>query len=99
MSHADELWDEADGFFYDLLRLPDGHSVRLKVRLLVGLISLLATTVLAAWMLERLPVFRQQIAEFQQNHPHLFANVADPTQPGVNGRRLIAIVNETKLRH
>ncbi|MEN9216671.1 MAG: hypothetical protein Q6K90_05035 [Gloeomargarita sp. HHBFW_bins_162] len=95
---ADELWDEADGFFYDLLRLPDGQAVRLKVRSLVGLIPLLATTVIEAWVLERLPIFRQQIEEFQQNHPHLFANVADPTKPGVHGRRLIAIVNETKLR-
>ena len=96
--HADELWDEADGFFYDLLRLPDGQALRLKVRSLVGLIPLIATTVIEAWVLERLPVFRCQIEEFQAQHPHLFANVSDPTKPGVNGRRLIALVNETKLR-
>ncbi|MEO0310166.1 MAG: hypothetical protein Q6J18_07990, partial [Gloeomargarita sp. DG02_3_bins_56] len=80
------------------LRLPDGQAVRLKVRSLVGLIPLLATTVIEEWVLERLPIFRQQIEEFRQTHPHLFANVSDPTKPGVNGRRLVAIVDETKLR-
>ena len=44
--HHDELWDEEDGFFYDLLRLPDGSAQRLKVRSLVGLLPLCATTLL-----------------------------------------------------
>ena len=44
--HQDELWDEEDGFFYDLLRLPDGTATRIKVRSMVGLLSLCATTVI-----------------------------------------------------
>src|SRR6059036_1599073 len=46
--HPDEMWDEEDGFFYDVLRLPDGHAVRLKVRSMVGLLSVCACTVLQA---------------------------------------------------
>ena len=45
--HPDEMWDEEDGFFYDVLRLPDGTGQRLKVRSLVGLLPLCATTVIA----------------------------------------------------
>jgi hypothetical protein len=44
--NQDELWDEEDGFFYDVLRLPDGNAQRLKVRSLVGLLPLCATTIL-----------------------------------------------------
>ena len=46
--HHDEMWDEQDGFFYDLLRLPDGQAMRLKVRSLVGLLPLCASTVFEA---------------------------------------------------
>ena len=46
--HPDEMWDDEDGFFYDVLRLPDGTGQRLKVRSLVGLLPLCATTVISA---------------------------------------------------
>ena len=46
--HHDEMWDEQDGFFYDLLRFPDGQAMRLKVRSLVGLLPLCASTVIEA---------------------------------------------------
>ena len=46
--HHDEMWDEEDGFFYDLLRLPDGQATRLKVRSMVGLLPLCAATVFEA---------------------------------------------------
>src|SRR5216117_3081373 len=52
----DGMWDEEDGFYYDLLRLPDGRATRLKVRSLVGLLPLCATTVIEAWQRERVPV-------------------------------------------
>ena len=51
----DEMWDEQDGFFYDLLRLPDGQAMRLKVRSLVGLLPLCAATVFEANVVERVP--------------------------------------------
>ena len=53
--HPDEMWDEDDGFFYDVLRLPDGTGARIKVRSLVGLLPLCATTVIEADALERFP--------------------------------------------
>src|SRR5207302_2098567 len=51
----DSMWDEEDGFYYDLLRLPDGSARRLKVRSLVGLLPLCATTVIERWQRERIP--------------------------------------------
>ena len=51
----DGMWDEEDGFYYDLLRLPDGSATRLKVRSMVGLLPLCATTVIEGWQRERIP--------------------------------------------
>ena len=51
----DGMWDEEDGFYYDVLRLPDGSAARLKVRSLVGLLPLCATTVIEPWQRERVP--------------------------------------------
>ena len=56
--HQDEMWDEEDGFFYDVLRLPDGSAMRLKVRSMVGLLPLAAVAVFEEDILERLPTFR-----------------------------------------
>ena len=47
------MWDEEDGFYYDVLRLPDGSATRLKVRSMVGLLPLCATTVIEPWQRER----------------------------------------------
>ena len=57
MNHPgqDGMWDEEDGFYYDILRLPDGSAQRLKVRSMVGLLPLCATTVIEAWQRERIP--------------------------------------------
>ena len=51
----DGMWDEEDGFYYDVLRLPDGSATRLKVRSMVGLLPLCATTVIEPWQRERVP--------------------------------------------
>ncbi len=96
--HEDEMWDEEDGFFYDVLCLPDGRSLRLKVRSLVGLLPLTAVSVFEANTLERLPKFRAFAQSFLARHPELAANVHMPAEPGHNGRRLLSIVNEEKLR-
>ena len=96
--HQDELWDEEDGFFYDVLQLPDGSAHRLKVRSLVGLLPLCATTLLPSGgdnisddLLARL---RRRI----ESMPELLDTIHDPRVRGVNGRRMLAVVDETKLR-
>jgi hypothetical protein len=96
--NQDEMWDEADGFFYDLLRLPDGNAFRLKVRSLVGLLPLCAVTVFPEGILEKHPQLRERARRFLQHHPELTANIAPPSRPGVNGRHMLAILDEPKLR-
>lgn len=94
----DELWDEADGFFYDLLRLPDGRAVRLKVRSMVGLIPLCAAVIFDKSFLERFPRMQQRMLRFLGYYPKLITNLSAPNQPGVEGRRLLAILNQEKLQ-
>ena len=96
--NEDEMWDEADGFFYDVLCLPDGKSLRLKVRSLVGLLPLMAVAIFEEGTLEKLPKFRAFAQSFLARHPELAANIHMPAEPGVNGRRMLSIVNEDKLR-
>ncbi|WNC59759.1 glucosidase [Thermosynechococcus sp. QS41] len=94
----DELWDEKDGFYYDLLRLPDGRAQRLKVRSMVGLLPLCATAIFSEELLDSLPTFRERIAAFNARHPELLANINPIDRPGVKKRRLLSPVNEAKLR-
>ncbi|NJL49131.1 MAG: glucosidase, partial [Leptolyngbyaceae cyanobacterium SM2_5_2] len=96
--YNDELWDEDEGFFYDVLRMPDGHSTRLKVRSLVGLLSLMAVVVFPADCFDKLPRFRAEATTFLQKHPELTHNIHLANQPGVQGRFMLAILNEDKLR-
>ena len=94
------MWDEEDGFYYDLLRLPDGSAQRLKVRSMVGLLPLCATTVIEPWQRELIP---RQAAAFQarwRQMPELFKSM-HPTGPGhfgVNERGIIALLNPERLR-
>jgi hypothetical protein len=95
----DEMWDEEDGFFYDLLRLPNGHSTRLKIRSMVGLLPLCASTVFAGNVEERFPKLAEMIALFRARHPELERQVA-PTEKGFRGykdRRLLSILNKKQL--
>jgi hypothetical protein len=96
--HPDEMWDEEDGFFYDVLRLPDGTGTRIKVRSLVGLLPICATTVIEPELLERYPQLAEQVRGFLERNQDLLANIADPLVPGVHGRRILSLVNEDKLR-
>jgi hypothetical protein len=93
----DELWDEQDGFFYDLLRLPNGDSVRLKVRSLVGLLSICASTVFPAEIVERLPRFMERARGFARRHPELTANIS-AGRAGYADRRLLSLLTDDKLR-
>jgi hypothetical protein len=92
------MWDEDDGFFYDVLRLPDGSAQRLKVRSMVGLLPLCAVTVFEGGMLERFPELRERLLRFLAARPELTAFIHDPLETGYAGRRLGAILNETRLR-
>jgi hypothetical protein len=95
----DEMWDEQDGFFYDVLRLPDGRATRLKVRSLVGLLPLCASTVFEADAATKYPKFMELIALFRKRHPEMVSQVA-PTDQGFIGyknRRLLSILNRSKL--
>jgi hypothetical protein len=94
--HQDEMWDAEDGFFYDLLRLPDGSATRLKVRSMVGLLSLCASSVFPHEALEKLPKFRERAVWFTRNHPELVATIASPAVR--EGKHLLALLNEEKLR-
>ena len=96
--NADDMWDEEDGFFYDVLRFPDGSSQRLKVRSMVGLLPLAAVSIFEEDIIARLPKFRVFAKEFMARHPELAANIHMPAESGVNGRRMLSIVNEDKLR-
>jgi hypothetical protein len=93
------LWDEADGFFYDTLHLPDGSLVPLKVRSLVGLMPLLAVETLEYDLIERLPVFKRRLNWFFENRVYLrdSGNVACVKDPGEQSRRLLSIVNRERL--
>jgi hypothetical protein len=96
--NQDEMWDEEDGFFYDVLRLPDNRSRRLKVRSIVGLLPLAAVAVFEQDTLSALPGFRERSKDFASRHPELVANTHSPDQPGVSDRRMLSIVDERKLR-
>ena len=97
---ADGMWDEEDGFYYDVLRLPDGRSTRLKVRSMVGLLPLAATTVVEKWQRERVPRVMAAIQERQRRMPELAATMhaTGPGHFGVAERGLLALVNEDRLR-
>jgi hypothetical protein len=96
--HPDEMWDEEDGFFYDVLRLPDGTGTRIKVRSLVGLLPLCATTVIEADIIDRYPEIAGHVRAFLERNQDLLVNIADPLTPGAHGRRILSLVNEDKLR-
>jgi hypothetical protein len=93
-----KLWDHEDGIHYDVLRFPDGNGVRLKVRSLVGLMPLAATTVLPANLRERLPRFFEQAQWFLERHPHTAAVLTVPLDVGAGGSRILSLVNPDKLR-
>ena len=86
--NEDEMWDEQDGFFYDILRLPNGHATRLKLRSMVGLLPLCATTVIENRYLEEFPETVKRVNDFLDRHPELCNNITSLRTKGVNGRRI-----------
>ena len=92
------LWNEEDGFFYDVLRLPDGNYLPMKIRSMVGLIPLFAVGTLEPELLERLPGFKRRLEWFIDNRPDLIGNVACMRTPGMGERRLLSIATQDQLR-
>ncbi len=97
---TDGMWDEEDGFYYDVLRLPDGTSIRLKVRSMVGLLPICAATVIEPAQRAKMPKLTARLRERLDHMPELRAAI-HPTGPGhfgVAGRSMIALVGPDRLR-
>ncbi|MGC1296171.1 MAG: glucosidase [Alloacidobacterium sp.] len=94
------MWDEEDGFYYDVLRLPDGSARRLKVRSMVGLLPLCATTVIEPWQRERIPRVANVLQERLQRMPDLRDSIhaTGKGHLGYGERGMAALVNEKRLR-
>jgi len=92
------LWNEEDGFFYDVLKLPDGNHFPMKIRSMVGLIPLFAVETLEPDVLSQLPDFKRRLEWFIDNRPDLTENLACMRTEGMGERRLLSIANENQLR-
>jgi hypothetical protein len=97
---GDGLWDEEDGFYYDLLRMPDGQATYLKVRSMVGLLPMCATTIIEKYQRDQVPRVVERLAERLHRMPELGASIhaTGPGQRGVAERGILALVNEHRLR-
>lgn len=91
------MWDEHDGFFYDVLRLDD-RAERLKVRSMVGLLPLCAATVFEPEVFAKYPELVDRFQRFLDSRPELRATCQDPMKVGVAGRRLFAVLDQARLR-
>jgi len=92
------LWDEEDGFYYDVLNLPNGHSLPIKAHSIVGLIPLFAVMTIESDVLEKLPGFEKRLNWFLENRSDLLYGCSIKKKSGVVQRRLLSIVDEDKLR-
>jgi hypothetical protein len=90
------LWDEADGFYYDVLHV-DGRHQPLKVRSLVGLVPLFAVQALEPDVVDALPGFRRRLQWFIDNRPELRDHIQLSTTPAGATRRLLSIVSREQL--
>ncbi len=102
MSHRGEdsmgLWNEEDGFFYDVLRLPDGSQLPMKTRSMVGLIPLFAVQTLEPDVLDQLPDFKRRLEWFIDNRPELTKDLATMRTEEMGERRLLSIAGQEQLR-
>jgi hypothetical protein len=90
------LWDESDGFYYDVLHLPNGNHFPMRVRSMVGLISLYAVETLEPEVVDRLPAFKRRMQWFVDNKPVLRDHIRNVETPS-GTRRLLSIVNSSHL--
>jgi hypothetical protein len=91
------LWDESDGFYYDVLHFPDGHHEKMKVRSMVGLIPLFGVETLEPDIVDALPGFKRRMLWFIENRPEFRRHVCSTTLPDGSVRRLLSIVDQEQL--
>ncbi len=96
----DKMWDEVDGFFYDLLHFPDGHATRLKVRSMVGLLPVCASTVFEPGFLKKHPRFTELVELFKKRHPDVLKQIGrtEETVVGYGERRVLSVLDKEKLQ-
>jgi hypothetical protein len=92
------LWDDEDGFFYDVLSLPTGERIPLRLRSMVGLIPLFAVETLEPDLLERVPDFRQRLEWFLNYRPDLAQLVSRWHEPGRGDRRLLSLLRGHRMK-
>ena len=92
-----ELWDREDGFFYDVLHLPDGKNLHLKVRSMVGLIPLFAVETLDSELIDSLPRFKHRMQWFIENRSDFSAHVETQSNDG-EVRRFLSLVHRHRLK-
>jgi hypothetical protein len=97
MGDGHSLWDDDDGFCYDMLRLPDNGVVPLKVRSLVGLMPLLAVETIEPFVMDAMPDFNRRVHWFINHRPRQSVNITSIDVPGVGQRRLISFLDRDKL--
>ncbi len=92
-----ELWNNQDGFYYDVLTLPNGQRSPLKVRSMVGLIPLFAVETLDPELIDKLPGFKRRLQWFMENRPELSEHIeTESTDDGP--RRFLSLVNRHRLK-
>jgi hypothetical protein len=92
------LWDEEDGFYYDVLQLPNGEEHFLKIRSMVGLIPLFAVETLEPEIVDRLPGFKRRMQWFIDNHPDMPQHIETTERSARGVRRLLSLVNRKQLK-
>ncbi len=100
-ANHDEMWDSEDGFFYDLLHFPNGDAMRLRIRSMVGLLPLCASTVLEHDTIKNHPRILELVNLFRKRHPEVIEQIAsakDLEKGGFMGRRLLTTCNRPKLK-
>jgi hypothetical protein len=93
-----ELWNREDGFFYDVLDLPDGRKFPMKVRSMVGLIPLFAVETIGSELVDRLPGFKRRMQWFLENRPDFAQHVETETTADGHVRRFFSLVNRQRLK-
>jgi len=96
-NYETSLWDETDGFYYDVLHFPDGRHRQMKVRSMVGLIPLFAVETLEPDMVDALPGFKQRMMWFIENRPEFRRHVCSTSLPDGTVRRMLSIVDQEQL--
>jgi hypothetical protein len=95
---GESMWEDADGFFYDVLRRHDGSSARMKIRSIVGLLPLCAVSLFDQEVIARFPALTNQLSRLLDRHPDQPRLLHDTRLPGHNQRHLMAMLDQHNLR-